>query len=328
LVVFLFHDVAESMTRSRFRVNRDRFNLNHPRTTRSLILDRVSPSMKRYRILPFFADFDTRSLILTEPISEEWEEHLKAQHRQDRENTVRGLKAEFGEVEANQKIQNFVDIGSKPFSIIAFHNAFFAQVRSAFVMGSYYPALTGVCALGERILNHLILALREDFKLTSEYKKVYRKDSFDDWSLAIDTLVAWDVLLPVAADDFRVLMRKRHEAIHFRPETDLNVRQLALDAVTCLQKIIGEQFSGYGLQPWFITGIPGEIYIKKTWESKPFISKVYLQNGLLLGPHHRIEFIHPQLQIIDPDHNKDCLEISDDEFVRIRKEFNDDGQKG
>lgn len=167
--------------------------------------------------------------------------------------------------------------------------------------------------------------MREEFKLTPEYKKVYRKNSFDDWTLAIDTLVAWEVLLPGAVDDFRILMTKRHEAIHFRPETDLNIRRLALDAVTCLQKIIGEQFSGFGPQPWFITGIPGEIYIKKDWESKPFINKVYLRNGLLVGPHHRIESIHPHLRITDPDDGKDYPEISDDEFESLRKEFRNGG---
>jgi len=283
--------------------------------------------MKRYRILAFL-DFDTRSLILSQPIREEWEEKVKAQHRQNRENTIRNLKAEFGELQADQKIQNFVDLGPKPFSIIAFHNAFFAQVRTSFVVGSYYPALTGACGLGERILNHLILALRDDFRSTAEYKMVYRKDSFDDWTLAIDTLTAWDVLLPKAVDGFRELMRKRHEALHFRPETDHNVRQLALEAITCLQQIIGEQFSGFGPQPWFITGIPGEIYIKKEWEAKPFIKKVYLPNGPLVGPHHRIESLHPQLRIIDPDHARAGPEISDDEFVRTRKAYNDGGQKG
>lgn len=283
--------------------------------------------MKRYRILAFF-DFDSRSLTLSEPIRDEWDEQVKALHRQNRDNTIRCLKVEFGELDSEQKLQNFIDLGPKPLSIVAFHNAFFAQVRSSFVVGGYYPALTGACALGERILNHLILALRDDFKSTAEYKQVYGKDSFDDWTLAIDTLVAWNVLLPSAADDFRALMRKRHEAIHFRPETDRNVRQLAFDAVTCLQKIIGDQFSGYGPQPWFITGIPGEIYIKKDWEAKPFIRRVYLSNGPLVGPNHRIESLHPQVQIVDPDHNKVYPEISDEEFVRLRTAFNDGGQKG
>lgn len=146
--------------------------------------------------------------------------------------------------------------------------------------------------------------------------------------MAINTLVAWDILLEAVADDFRALLQKRNQAIHFRPETDHNVKQLAFEAVICLQKIISEQFSGFGTQPWFITGIPGEIYIKKEWEEKPFVRTVYLSNGLSVGPRHRIESIDPEVRIIDPDHNKACSEISDEEFVRLRIAFNDGGQRG
>lgn len=283
--------------------------------------------MKRYRILAFF-DFDTRSLTISEPIRDEWEEDVKDLHRRNRENTIARLKHEYGERDADDKIENFVDLGPKPMSVLAFHNAFFAQVRNAFVVGSYYPALTGACALGERILNHLLIALRDDFKTTPEYKKVYRKESFDDWTLAIDTLAAWDVLLPQAQADFRQLMQKRHEAIHFRPETDQNVRGLALEAIVCLQKIIGEQFSGFGPQPWFVPDIPGEIYIKKDWETRPFIKTVYLGNGLRVGPRHKIESMYPRVHIVDPDLANEGEEISDEEFSRRRRAFNDGGQNG
>jgi hypothetical protein len=283
--------------------------------------------MKRHRILPFF-DFDTRCLAISDPINDQWAESVKAMYRPNRENTIAGLKAEYGELNADSKIQNFIDLGPKPISVIAFHNAFFAQVRNAYVIGSYYPALTGACALGERILNHLVLALRDDFKSSPEYKKVYKKDSFDDWTLAIETLVAWSVLLPQAAADFRELMKKRHKAIHFRPKTDQNAKGLALEATKCVQKIIGEQFSGFGHQPWFIKNVPGEIYIKKEWEGKPFIRNVYLPNGPLVGPKHKIESILPQVRILDPDHMKSAPEISDDEFSVLRNAFNDGGQKG
>ena len=282
--------------------------------------------MKRYRILPFF-DFDTRSVTLSEQICDEWEENVKAMHLQNRESTIAGLKNEYGEIRSEQKIKNFIDLGPKPISIIAFHNVFFSQVRDAFVVGSYYPALTGACALGERILNHLILALREDFRSSPEYKRICTKDSFDDWTLAIDTLVAWNVLLPSVVSNFREMMTKRHKAIHFRPETDQNAKELALDAIKCLQKIIGEQFSGFGPQPWFITSIPGEIYIKKGWEDKPFIKSVYLKNGVLVGPKHKIVSIHPKIHVVDPDYGKQGPEISDNDFSRFRKEFNDNGQK-
>ena len=283
--------------------------------------------MKRYRVLSFF-DFDTRARTLIDPIHEHWEERIKAQHYKNRENVILRLKAEFGDLNADTKIQNFIDLGPKPISVIAFHNDFFAQVRTAFVMSAYYPALTGACALGERILNHLVLSLREDYRSTPEYKAIYRKDSFDDWGLAIGTLVAWDILLPNAADDYRLLMQQRHRAIHFRQETDHNARELALEAIRCLQNIIGEQFCGFGPQPWFITTIPGEIYIKKDWEALPFISKVYLPNAVHVGHRHRIEAIHLQVQLVDPDHENGLPEVSDDEFANLRRAFNEGGQQG
>jgi len=282
--------------------------------------------MKRYRVLPFF-DFDGRFHLLAEPILEHWEEQVKAQHRRNRESITLGLVGEFGAQNSDAKIKNYLDLGAKPVSVLAFHNDFFSQVRTAFVMGAYYPALTGACALGERILNHLILALREDYRSTPEYKTVYRKESFDDWALAIDTLVAWDILLPNAAEDYRLLIEQRHRAIHFRPETDHNARELALEAVTRLQKIIGEQFSGFGSQPWFLTAIPGEIYIKKEWEIRPFIRKVYLPNAALVGPKHRIESIRP-IQIVDPDRDNELAEVSDEEFAKLRSAFNENGQQG
>lgn len=282
--------------------------------------------MKRYRILPFF-DFDLRVHSLTESINDTWPEVIKEQQRQNRASVIEGLKYQFGVEDHEQKVQNFIEIGPKPMSVVAFHNLFFSQVRSSFVFGSYYPALTGACALGERILNHLILSLREDFRSTVEYKRVYRKDSFDDWDLAINTLSSWSILLPEAEKDFRLLARKRNEALHFRLETEQNVRSMALEAVRCLQRIIGEQFSGLGCQPWFLTGVPGEIYIRTSWESNPFIRKVYLPNGPLVGYRHRIESLHPRIHIVDPDKNQMGPRISDEDFVRLRREFNDGGQK-
>src|SRR6266542_1073426 len=157
--------------------------------------------MKRFRVLQF--DFDTRVRTLTDNIPDHWEERVKEQHRRNREQTVQELSVQFGAYGADAKRQNFIDLGPKPFSILAFHNRFLEQVRVAFIIGAYYPELTGACALGARILNQLILTLRDEFKSTAHYKRVYKKDSFDNWDLAIDTLEAWDVLLPEAVKEFR-----------------------------------------------------------------------------------------------------------------------------
>src|SRR5688500_4803107 len=106
--------------------------------------------MKRYRVLS--VDFDSRAAILAREISDTWDEDVKARERANRDNILQGLAQEYGPLAFDQKVQNFIELGSKAFSVLAFHNKFHAQIRHSFVMGGYYPALTGACALGERIL--------------------------------------------------------------------------------------------------------------------------------------------------------------------------------
>lgn len=271
--------------------------------------------MKRYRILA--CDFDARIFTLIQKISEEWSDEIKLLHKQNREKSEKSLTLQYGEGFIENKINNFIALGQKPFSVAAFHNYFFEQVRNSFVIGAYYPALTAACALGERILNHLLISLRDDFQNTNEYKKIYRKSSFDDWSLAISILESWEVLLPQTVIDFKLLMNKRHSALHFCPQIDQDSRQLALEAILCLQNIIGMQFSGFGSQPWFITEIPGEIYIKKQWETKPFIQKIYLPNAILVGYKNQVEAMIPQI-IISDDFEYGNQYISDEEFAALR----------
>jgi len=271
--------------------------------------------MKRYRILAF--DYDTRVYTLTLDIRDEWEEEIKKQHRQNKENVKKSLIDSYGAHAQREKYQNFIDLGDKPFSILAFHNRFYEQIRTAFVMGAYYPALTAACSLGERILNYLLLILRHDYKHTPEYKTIYSKDSFDNWDVPIGVLESWGILLPDVSEQFHRLKDMRNKSIHFRPEVDRNDRELALHAIQCLREIIRNQFSAFGPQPWFITSIPGEIYIKKTWESKPFIEKVYLPNCLLVGPKHKIEAMLPQVLVRDFEY--EAREITDEEFSDLRK---------
>jgi hypothetical protein len=270
--------------------------------------------MKRYRIFSF--DFDTRVYSLTEDIRDEWEESVKENHRSNRRQIEQNLIESFGAQSAEAKQKNFIALGPKPMSIVAYHNRFFEQIRVAFITGAYYPALTAACALGERLLNYLILHLRDDFRNTPEYKKVYRKDSFDNWDTPIETLAAWNVLLPEAIQAFGRLKLMRHDALHFRQEVDRDDRQLALDAILCIGEVISQQFGAWGRQPWFL-GIPGEIYVKKDWESNPFVRKIYLPNSLLVGPYHKVESVIPW-KIVD-DFQYENREINDEEFCDLRK---------
>jgi hypothetical protein len=170
--------------------------------------------------------------------------------------------------------------------------------------------------LGERILNHLIRTLREDFKSTSEYKKIYRKDSFDDWDKAIDTLESWQVLLPEVIQEYRELKNIRHRSIHFNPDVDTDDRILSLEAISKLTSIISMQFGSFGNQPWFIPGIKGASYIKKEAEEWPFVKRVYIPNSHLVGFFHKLGPVNGRIDLIHvyDDNDYENREISDDEF--------------
>lgn len=274
--------------------------------------------MKRYRPISF--DFDFRANLLSLEIRQEWEQKIKDFHLKNKQYVINELVKEFGEYSADMKRQNFLDIESKPSSIISFHNRFFHQIRNAFVIGCYYPALTGTCALGERILNHLILKLRNYYKSTIEYKKVYRKKSFDNWDLAIDVLEKWDILLPKVIKSFRELKEIRNKNIHFDYSTDYNDRLFSLQGIKKMNVIISEQFPAFGIQPWFIPNTKGCVYIKKSYEKNPFIKEIYLPNCVLVGPNHKLEFKNNKFEVIDEEYEK--REISDEEFVSLAKRNN------
>jgi len=272
--------------------------------------------MKRHRIVIW--DFDSRAHILAQPISEDWDAEVQMALRKNRESTLDALRAQFGEHDFEVKLANFMALGPKSFSVVAYHNRFYEQIRCAFVVGAYYPALVGACALGERVLNQLILRLRNDYKSRPSYKKIYRKDAFDDWGLGIETLVDWGVLQEAAVAAFIELKDKRHAAVHFRREVDTEHAKLALGAIQCFGRIIEAQFAGLGSLPWMLSSVPGEVYIRKEWEEVPFVREFYLPTSPLVGPWHEIVEAMPMCVIRDsfeyPNH-----EVSDEEFVEMRQ---------
>jgi len=274
--------------------------------------------MKRYRVIPLI-DFDMRAnwLILEPP--EQYTPEAIAQLRSVQDRIKLELISQYGNANSDIKIKNFIDLGIKPFSVISFHNRFLNQVRDAFIIGAYYPAVTGTCSLGERILNHLLITLREDYKHTAYYKNVYKKDSFDDWNLAIQTLSSWGILLPKVIKEFNELRDLRTASIHFRPNVDTNDRELSLIAIQCMEKIVIGQFSCDGSQPWYITDSHGAIYIKKQCESDPFIKKIIIPNSILVGPGHRLKSNLGNVEAVENCQYEDKV-ITDDEFIRLREE--------
>lgn len=241
------------------------------------------PDAALRRHLSWGMDFDTRAISL-EPIPDHWDEDVKELHRANQARTKEGLLYQFGEQAIEAKIENFIAIGTKPMSVLSYHNTFFEQVRNAFVMGQYYPALVGACALGERILNHLILDMRSFFTATPEYRRVYRKNSFDNWDIPIDTLEAWGILLPAAVSEFRTLKDLRHRSIHFNVNTYSTLRDDALAAILHTRTIIEEQFGSFAVRPWFISGTLGHVFIRKSFEDHPFVKTYFIPRCPFVGP--------------------------------------------
>jgi len=274
--------------------------------------------MKRFRVLNM--DFDTRADLVMVKIQDSWEAEVKELWRRKQSSVKAGLLTQYGALAFDQKIANLCDLGAAPFSIVAFHNAFYRQARDAFIIGAYYPALTAICALGERILNHMILLFRDDFRGTPEYKHVYRKDSFDKWDVAIETLVSWRVLLVETGEAFNDLWAIRNRSLHFNPETEDDTRGEALAAARAFQAVLERQFTAFATRPWYIPNDFGISFVRKGFETDPFVAKVVLPNCALVGPAHELERDAVGRWIaIDPEDYPE-VEISDEEYIEAFKE--------
>ena len=272
--------------------------------------------MKRYRI--HIIDFDTTATILGTEINKNWEYKVKVLHHKNRANLMNQLSSEFGNYGFEVKITNFIDFGEIPFSVIAYHNKFFKQIRASFVISAYYPALTATCTLGERILNYLILGLRESFKNTQEYKSIRTKKSFDNWEKVIDILDKWGIWNDGVKEKFMELKKIRNDSIHFKQEVENTDRELALKSINVLKSIIKNQFSAFGNNRWFFGSELSETYIKKESENHPFIQLVYIPNCVRVGYKHELVNNGKWFDIVD-DHKYEDKEIDDENFLELRK---------
>ncbi len=287
--------------------------------------------MKRNRICCF--DFDTRANILDTCIKDDWEDEVKLQWQTNMKKIESEIIQEFGTLNAKEKIKRFKEIGAKPFSIIAYHNFLLNQIRDSYVQGAYYPALTSACTLGERILNHLIIDLREFYQpklnIIDKIKKIFRKSSAfniytckscTNWNLMITTLKKWGIFLNnCITKEFKKLSKKRHKSIHFTESTIKNLESESLETIKILQKIIQLLFSAVGNSQYFILA-KGEVYLKKELESNPFFLKYYLPNCKLVSPFHKVKKVMPQFIIEDASSVED-KEITDEEFIKLREAF-------
>ncbi|UGY11942.1 hypothetical protein HAP48_0000400 (plasmid) [Bradyrhizobium septentrionale] len=278
--------------------------------------DLADRGFRRYH--PFSFDFDSTPLSLAEA-EDHWDEQVKQNHQENRAQAIKRLEQQYGSVHIDSVIKNVTDLGPKSMSLLAYHNQFHEQARRSFVAGLYYPALVAACALGERILNHLVLDLRDSFKSSVHYRKVYRKDSFDNWTFVITVLTDWDVLVDGVGAEFLVLGELRNRSIHFDPDTYHSLREDALAALQGLNAIIAKQFGYFGSQPWYIENTAGAQFVKRAYETAPFVRTYVIPRSGFVGPLYGMDFSQGGWQHLDYADYGDG-QLTDEEFATRHRE--------
>lgn len=243
------------------------------------------------RYLPLLFTFDTRNHFLdSEDKEHEWEPDIRKQWQGNRRQVTVGLVNEFGPVDFETKFTDYRALGVAPMSVAALHNLFMAQIRTAFVAGAYYPALVGAGALGERMLNQLVVLLRGDYEghpATTDDIAKWR--SFTKWGQCTDALAGWGVLSDELVDQFLGLEKLRHRAVHYNRGLDgTDARDAAVTAILLIQDIIQELFPPLGGPPRFIEGTTGHSYLSLDAESQPLIKHFYLPASVLVSPRYEM----------------------------------------
>ena len=266
--------------------------------------------------------FNTQAHILTMEINPGWDPEIIAQHEQNRSNARMRLIHEFGNADHDRKITDYAELGAAPWSVVDQHNVFMGQVRDAFAFGAYYPALVGACALGERLLNELVIRLRGSYVSHPATVKVAKQATFNDWILCIEALFEWGVIDDPLATKFNDLRKFRNRSVHYGKHlVGSDARDDALKAVLLVQGIVQDLFRPHGGPPQFIAGVTGHSFLALDSEGQPFIREFILPASVLVSPNFRMVFNDEMgwFDVFDDDTYEDEFPtLTDAEFAEHR----------
>lgn len=228
----------------------------------------------------------------------------------------KSLRAEWGELDFASKLKRFVQLDLSFLGIPEEYYNLLRPVVASYCCGYFYPAITSAGALGERILNRLIIKLRGHFKSSKHYKKIWNKDSFDQWDLPISILNDWGIISAAVKSAFQRLQKYRNESIHYNEGYDFESN--SHDAVKALADIINGQFNYMNRKDLFwIFDMPGEIWVRSTVVNDPFIKEFVLPHCLQLTP-----FDEPTANPPIRGTNVPLKPLSDEDFIKARNSRN------
>ena len=261
----------------------------------------VCPRMAlMYRVVSFA--LDTRSQALKGHPGSPWALQMKE-----------SLIEDWGARDSEEKIARFIDLGISLLGLPEEYYYLLNQIISAHCCGHFYPAMTAAGSLGERILNRLILRTRGHFKGHRTYKRVWNKDSFDNWDVPIDALREWGVITDEVAGHFGALKEYRNDSIHYNEGYDFAGN--SQKAVSLLGDIVCAVF-GYTHRKdlFWIFDVPGEIWLRTSVEDDPFVKEFILDHCV-----QATAYCEPLAAPPVKGTNVPLKPISDEEFLRKRR---------
>ncbi len=227
------------------------------------------------------------------------------------------INERYGTHNHEEKVKRYIEIKPPNFMVVPDYISILQEIRDSYIFGNYYPALTGACCLGERILNILIIRLREYFKKHRKYKWAKKDNSFTDWKPCIELLLKWNVLTEETGEGFRELEDIRHASIHFDNLQDLESR--TLKAVNLIFKITDDLF-GVNQRNFFRA--PGAPFVRKDREKDPMIREFILPRCILVSYKHYLETgTKTGSFIVRDDPSVPHKEVTDEEFAKLVEGF-------
>ena len=257
-------------------------------------------------------------------IKDAWDDSIKAMWEANKASVREGVLAEFGSLDGDRKLDNYRAMGPAPWSVVFEHSVLLRQVRGSFAHGSFYPALVGACALGERLLHQLVQSLRQDYiNHPATTKRVRSGRLSSEWGTLIDVLHGWTVLDDEVAATYHNLEMLRHAAVHFDPALPAEGREPALEALLALQEIVASVFEPHGGPPRYIAETPGAAYLSLDAEAEPLIKRIFLPHSALVSPTHRLEWSDEDSDewIVYDDCVHPCAPLTDGEFAERLREI-------
>lgn len=224
-----------------------------------------------------------------------------------------GLRDQWGHRNFEEKLARFTKLNLSFVGVPDEYYGLLSEIVDVYCCGHFYPAMTAAGALGERILNRLLIKTRDHFKNTKHYKDVYRKQSFDNWDKPIFILKEWGIISSEVAEAFEKLKVYRNDSIHYNE--GYAFEENTHHAITELTKIIDLQFNYINRTDLFwVFDVPGEIWLKSAQQANPFVKEFVLPHCAWLSA-----YCEPSPTGLSAGVMAPLAPLSDDEFLNARR---------